>query len=165
MPLDRALHKWVGGKTDIVESIKDRHFYVWGDKYNVPTVMRMRYFVKLHKKRNLKDFYNRLNVWRRDEGRCMYCGKKVNTQNFTVDHVIPRKQGGKTSWTNIVTACNKCNNIKDCRTPEQAGMKLLKKPIAPKIEETIESTILDRFKRMTYIPYPEWDKYIHGRKK
>lgn len=164
MPLDRALHMWVKGKTDIVEAYEDRFFYVWGDKFAVPTVMRMRYFVNITKKRQLKDFYNRLNVWRRDKGKCQYCGKEVNTQNFTVDHVLPRKKGGKTNWKNIVTCCFKCNNYKDCRTPEEAGMKLLSIPDAPNIEETIEQSILDRFTRICGNVHSDWDKYLIKKK-
>lgn len=165
MPQDRALHMWTKGKADFVETHDDKFFHVWGDTFNLPTVMRMRYFVNITKQRQLKDFYNRLNVWRRDKGTCQYCGKKVKSQNFTVDHVIPRKQHGKTCWTNIVTCCHKCNNFKDCRTPKEAGMKLLKKPVAPDSIETVEMAILERFKRYDRVPHKSWEKYINPLKK
>lgn len=158
--MDRALHMWINGKTDVVETQKEKYFYVWGDRFELPSVIRMRYFVNITKKRQLKDYYNRLNVWRRDSGFCQYCGKPVNTQNFTVDHVIPRKRNGKTCWSNIVTACFKCNNHKDCRTPEEAGLKLLNRPKVPIIEETIEQCIIDRFKRLRHIPHSDWEKYL-----
>lgn len=160
MPKSKALHMWVKGKADIVESHNDKFFYVWGDKFELPTVMRMRYFVNITKKRQLKDYYNRLNVWKRDEGICQYCGKRVKSQNFTVDHVTPRKLGGQTNWKNIVTCCWPCNSKKDCLTVEQAGMKLMKIPAPPDVDETIESTILERFKRMNKIPIKAWEKYI-----
>ncbi len=76
--------------------------------------------------------FSRFNVFARDGFRCMYCGesKTVNSLNF--DHVIPRQKGGVTDWDNIVTSCYPCNFRKRNRTPEQAGMKLIRKPVKPK---------------------------------
>jgi 5-methylcytosine-specific restriction endonuclease McrA len=82
-------------------------------------------------RKNIK--FNRRNIWLRDKGRCLYCGNKVSQSNFTFDHVIPRSKGGLTHWDNIVVSCHPCNQKKDSRTPEQAGMKLLVKPARPKV--------------------------------
>lgn len=76
--------------------------------------------------------FNRRNVFARDENRCQYCGKKFPTSELTLDHVIPRSQGGQTAWENIVCACVDCNVRKGGRTPEQAHLHLVKKPIRPK---------------------------------
>lgn len=70
--------------------------------------------------------FSRRNLWRRDGWRCQYCGKKPAPDEITVDHVVPRAQGGLTTFENTVLACLKCNKHKDNRTPEQAGMKLRK---------------------------------------
>jgi len=71
---------------------------------------------------------NRKEVLKRDHHRCQYCG---TTKRLTLDHVIPRSKGGKHSWDNVVTACEKCNATKGSRTPTEAGMKLLNQPKTP----------------------------------
>lgn len=76
----------------------------------------------------------------RDGGQCQYCGrtKLKRGEFFTRDHILPTSRGGKDEWDNVVLSCSKCNNLKDNRTPEEAGMKLLSQPYAPsrwKIEE------------------------------
>ena len=68
-------------------------------------------------------------VFRRDNYTCMYCGRK--TQDPTIDHVIPRHLGGTHTWNNLVTACVTCNQRKGGKTPEQAYLRLLRKPKAP----------------------------------
>ncbi|MCS5490150.1 HNH endonuclease [Algoriphagus limi] len=71
---------------------------------------------------------NRANLFRRDNGECQYCG---SNRHLTIDHVLPRSKGGKTSWTNLVTACNRCNVNKGDKTPEEAGMPLKIAPFKP----------------------------------
>ena len=71
---------------------------------------------------------NRRNVLKRDGHACQYCG---STKHLTLDHVIPRAQGGPHSWENVVTACEPCNSRKGDKTPAQAGMTLKTKPKAP----------------------------------
>ncbi len=76
--------------------------------------------------------FSRRNVFDRDKNQCQYCGKKFHKDFLSMDHVIPRSRGGPSSFTNIVTACKPCNAFKDDRTPDEAGMVLLKKPVAPR---------------------------------
>ena len=73
---------------------------------------------------------NRKRLYRRDDGQCVYCGNK---KGLTIDHVLPKSRGGKNTWTNLVTCCSPCNIKKGNRTPEEAGMKLRKKPYEPSI--------------------------------
>ena len=73
---------------------------------------------------------NRKRLYRRDDGQCVYCGNK---KGLTIDHVLPKSRGGKNTWTNLVTCCSTCNIKKGNRTPEEAGMKLRKKPYEPSI--------------------------------
>lgn len=75
--------------------------------------------------------FTRFYVYARDGWKCQYCGKQLPASVLTFDHVIPRAQGGRTKWTNIVTACGPCNQVKGDRTPQEAGMKLLRKPREP----------------------------------
>src|SRR5215212_1190473 len=94
----------------------------------VPAVVRLLRAFRRHA-RPVK--FSRVNIYARDHYRCQYCGKKAAMHELTYDHVIPRSQGGRTEWTNIVTCCYDCNRKKGGRTPEQAGMRLLRAPKRP----------------------------------
>ncbi|MFN0242292.1 MAG: HNH endonuclease [Planctomycetota bacterium] len=82
--------------------------------------------------------FSRRNLFRRDHNQCQYCGVRPGTSELSIDHVVPRSRGGKGSWENCVLACTSCNHAKRNRTPEEAGMKLLKKPTKPKWSPMIE---------------------------
>lgn len=75
---------------------------------------------------------NRRNLFARDRNRCQYCGRLFPSSEMSIDHVTPRAQGGPDTWENLVCACLRCNARKGGRTPEQAGMKLVRKPVRPK---------------------------------
>lgn len=96
--------------------------------YFIPAVLQLREAVKPFKK-GVK--FSRINVFTRDGFRCQYCGGRFMMRQLNYDHVIPRKQGGTTSWENIVTSCYPCNDRKGARTPDQAGMTLLRRPARP----------------------------------
>lgn len=95
----------------------------------VPRIIRLLRFDRVPKQ-TVK--FNRRNIFARDSNRCQYCGKRFPTSELSLDHVLPRSQGGGTTWENIVCACVDCNVRKGGRTPDQAHMKLIKKPIRPK---------------------------------
>lgn len=99
------------------------------------TTIRMPAVVQLTKplasmKRGVK--FSRINVFTRDNFRCQYCGERKAMKDLNYDHVLPRRLGGKTIWENIVSSCYPCNDRKGMRTPEQAGMKLIKRPYRPR---------------------------------
>jgi len=75
--------------------------------------------------------FTRQSIYQRDKNTCQYCGKKFKREELTRDHVIPKSQGGKNTWNNLVTACTDCNAKKANRTPKQAGMKLIREPKSP----------------------------------
>jgi len=75
---------------------------------------------------------NRRNLFARDRNRCQYCGKTFPTSELSIDHVVPRAQGGGDSWTNLVCSCVRCNAKKGGRTPDQAHMRLIKPPVRPR---------------------------------
>lgn len=75
---------------------------------------------------------NRRNLFARDRNQCQYCGKTFPTSELSIDHVVPRSQGGGEAWENLVCACVKCNARKGGRTPEQAHMRLVRLPVRPK---------------------------------
>ena len=92
-----------------------------------PLIIRLLSYV-IFRVRTLK--INRHRVFRRDNHKCVYCG---SSKNLTIDHVLPKSRGGGNTWANLVTCCKSCNRIKDNKTPEEAGMKLLVKPFEPSI--------------------------------
>ncbi|HEX4143520.1 MAG TPA: HNH endonuclease [Pirellulales bacterium] len=75
--------------------------------------------------------FSRRNVFKRDHYTCQYCGVRPGTEELSIDHVVPRSQGGTSAWGNCVLACVACNKRKADRTPEQAGMRLRKPPVRP----------------------------------
>ncbi|MHC4414503.1 MAG: HNH endonuclease [Planctomycetota bacterium] len=75
---------------------------------------------------------NRRNLYARDGNNCQYCGSQFSTKELTVDHVTPRVLGGQHAWNNLVCACVRCNARKGGRTPEQARMRLIRKPVRPR---------------------------------
>jgi len=75
--------------------------------------------------------FSRLNIFGRDKNTCQYCGKKFSKTELNIDHVIPRSLGGLSTWNNVVCSCFECNKKKGGRTPERAGMKLVRKPVKP----------------------------------
>ena len=82
--------------------------------------------------------FTRFNVFLRDHFKCQYCGDKFRTQELTFDHVVPRSRGGRTAWTNIVTACQGCNLTKGSLTPREAEMFPIHEPWMPNIYELQE---------------------------
>jgi 5-methylcytosine-specific restriction endonuclease McrA len=95
--------------------------------------------------------FSRRNILARDNNQCQYCGGHPPRQNLSIDHVVPRSRGGKDTWDNLVVACMKCNVSKGSRTPNEAKMKLLKKPKKPlwlpRFGRPIEEDDINRWQR------------------
>jgi 5-methylcytosine-specific restriction endonuclease McrA len=96
---------------------------------------------------------NRRNLFARDRNRCQYCGRIFPTSELSLDHVLPRAQGGKDSWENLVCACIKCNAKKGGRTPEQARLTLVKKPERPRRNPLITL-------RLGHEKYASWKTFL-----
>jgi hypothetical protein len=75
--------------------------------------------------------FSRYNIYARDQNRCQYCGRQFARAELNLDHVVPRSQGGTSTWENVVCSCLRCNRVKGGRTPTQAGMKLIRQPYRP----------------------------------
>ncbi len=123
----RAITLLFLGKVEVIEEY-DRGIKHTTFVMKVPAVVRLLQAFRRHKK-PVK--FSRINIYGRDRFSCQYCGVKLTLAQGTYDHVVPRAQGGKTEWTNIVTCCEPCNSRKACRTPQEAGMRLLSKPVQP----------------------------------
>ena len=116
----------------------------------VPRVIRLLDYDKLPKQ-TVK--FNRRNIFARDNNQCQYCGKKFPTSELSLDHVLPRSQGGTSTWENIVCACVSCNVRKGGRTPKEAHMHLIRKPEKPK-----RSPMLNL--KLTHRKYQSWRTFL-----
>lgn len=119
--VSEARHLFEAHKYDWISTV---HFDIV-----VPRIIRLLFYDRLPRQ-SVK--FNRRNLFARDGSHCQYCGKKTPSTELSLDHVIPRMLGGKSTWENIVCACTACNVKKGGRTPEQAHMKLIQKPEKPK---------------------------------
>ena len=115
------------GKVEIVEEY-DHHIRSVSLAIKAPAVVRLLRFFRAGRR---SPPLSRANVLARDGYRCQYCEVELSNKEATLDHVIPLSQSGKTTWENIVCACADCNRKKGGRTPKEAHMKLLKKPVKP----------------------------------
>jgi 5-methylcytosine-specific restriction endonuclease McrA len=118
----------------------------------VPRVIRLLGYEKLPRQ-TVK--FNRRNIFARDHNQCQYCGKKFPTTDLSLDHIVPRSQGGVSTWENIVCACINCNVKKGGRTPKQAHMTLIRKPEKPK-----RSPLLNL--KMTLNKYQSWKTFLEN---
>ena len=115
------------GKVEIIEEY-DRSIRGISFTLRLPAVIRLTRYIK---KRSPMIKFSRQNLYIRDGGRCQYCGSLFSQKELTYDHVVPRSKGGETLWTNVVTCCVTCNLKKGGRTPEEAGMSLMRRPKTP----------------------------------
>lgn len=96
---------------------------------------------------------NRRNIFARDRNRCQYCGRSFPTSELTLDHVVPRSQGGASTWDNLACCCVACNARKGGRTPAQAHMKLVRPPVQPKRNPVISL-------RLGSDQYASWQPFL-----
>jgi 5-methylcytosine-specific restriction endonuclease McrA len=143
-----------------VSEFRARHFRKEEDDWvrtstseiQVPRVIRLLTYEKLPKQ-TVK--FNRRNIFARDNNQCQYCGRKFPTPELSLDHVIPRSQGGQSTWENIVCACVSCNVRKGGRTPKQAHLSLIRKPEKPR-----RSPLLNL--KLTHKKYESWKTFLEN---
>jgi 5-methylcytosine-specific restriction endonuclease McrA len=116
----------------------------------VPRVIRLFGYDKLPRQ-TVK--FNRRNIFARDHNQCQYCGKKFVMSELSLDHIVPRSQGGLANWENIVCACVSCNVRKGGRTPRQAHMSLIRRPEKPR-----RSPLLNL--KLTQKKYQSWQAFL-----
>jgi len=134
----RAILLICGGKAHSLE-VDSRVFHAERIQIEQPTVVRLNSYIR----RPVPILrVSRKSILARDRYTCQYCGHSTGV-TLTLDHVVPREKGGKTTWDNLVCCCTKCNNIKGNRSAEEVGLKLRKHPRKPK-----------------YIPYINYPRFV-----
>jgi len=114
------------GKAELIESYDGKRIRAVRMSMPFPSIVRLSVYIQIPYK---KIILSRKNILRRDGHRCQYCGR--SDVQLTVDHIVPKAKLGEDAWENLATACVACNNRKGDRTPEDAHMKLLRKPVRP----------------------------------
>ncbi|MGW4382573.1 HNH endonuclease [Kitasatospora sp. NPDC004531] len=131
VPLRRAVVLVLQDKAVVEQAHPLRVVRGSGVQVPVPRVIRLTRYVRVPFRQQAP--WSRRGVLARDQHRCAYCGRRATT----VDHLVPRSRGGADSWLNTVAACAEDNQLKADRTPEQAGMRLLRRPFEPTPEATL----------------------------
>ena len=148
-----AVTLWYLGKVEILAGYDEAPIH--SCYLDMPTPAVVRLSTSHHKyKRDTVPFERKL-VYARDAWTCQYCGRRFHEDDLSFDHVQPQSRGGKTNWVNIVTACSACNNKKDDRTPEEAGMELLRQPRKP---SWLPAALVNLISR-SHIP-PQWQQWV-----
>jgi 5-methylcytosine-specific restriction endonuclease McrA len=134
------------GKAEIIEADSNPIVTAYKE-YVRPLIIRLLRYIN-HRGNGIR--VNRHRVFKRDEYQCVYCGSQ---KELTIDHVQPRSRGGRNTWTNLVTCCSKCNHKKGNKTPEEANMKLRRKPYEPSFVNEHESLtgVWDKVKETFFI--------------
>ncbi|WVZ04959.1 hypothetical protein V8G54_018305 [Vigna mungo] len=130
--------------------------------FYIPAVLRVPHLLQVVKRRIIKNNLSRKNILFRDNYTCQYCSSR---DNLTIDHVVPAALGGEWTWENLVTACAKCNSKKGKKTLEEAKMKLIKVPKAPKDYDILAIPLTAAALRMLTVRKgtpEEWRQYLRS---
>jgi 5-methylcytosine-specific restriction endonuclease McrA len=144
IPIRRAVGLMMRGVVEDVDGVAAR-LRTPSTVFDVPSVLRLCYYVHVPQRGAI---WSRRGVLVRDHYTCVYCGATVGERwrgrvltraDFTVDHLIPRSQGGRNRWGNTACACRWCNGRKANRTPHEAGMRLRWEPKTPRVNYVVAS--------------------------
>jgi 5-methylcytosine-specific restriction endonuclease McrA len=148
-PAQNAMKLLVKGVAVTEIAHDDRIVHV---NFKLPSVVRLSHYKRIPHRHVMP---HRHNIILRDGNTCQYCYQPFPSRELTMDHVIPRAHGGLSTWENLVACCSPCNCIKADRTPEQAGMELLRKPRLLSIHTSRHML------RMMGSTDPNWRKYLY----
>lgn len=127
--LKRGINLVLAGKAEILEESDDEVLRSARMAVAAPSVIRLRYFVKVPYRARLP--LTKDNLLARDKGRCGYCSRGVKGKDATIDHVIPRSKGGQHEWENVVACCSPCNQKKGDKLLSELRWELQVTPKAP----------------------------------
>jgi 5-methylcytosine-specific restriction endonuclease McrA len=137
--------------SDLSVSLHDESIGLVNRAIRVPRVILLVSYDRVPK-RHVR--FSRYNIYARDKSTCQYCGSRFPRHELNLDHVVPRSLGGTSTWENVVCSCHDCNRHKGGRTPEDAGMALLRKPIRPKWTPFMQETF-------SLARYREWLPFLN----
>ncbi|XP_020577196.1 uncharacterized protein LOC110022541 isoform X3 [Phalaenopsis equestris] len=146
-------------KADVLEYYDQTVSSPQGSFY-IPAVLRVRRLLQAVKRRRIKHTLSRKSIFFRDSYTCQYCSSRLDC---TIDHVLPISRGGQWKWENLVTACIRCNSKKGHKSPEEANMKLIKIPKAPKDYDVLSIPLTSAAVRMLKLRRgvpDEWRQYL-----
>ena len=133
-------------KAELIKANSANKLHTVSTSYPLPAVIKLNRYVNVPYKGVV---LSRENVFKRDGFKCQYCGTE---KELTIDHLIPKAKGGKTSWNNLVTACKSCNSKKGNYSPEEAGLRLAFKPYRP--------SYIMYLKDLSGNNYEDWKPYL-----
>jgi 5-methylcytosine-specific restriction endonuclease McrA len=148
--VQRAFMLMFLNKAELLMSRKTKKLRSVSKSFPYPSVIKINHYINIPYKGVVM---SRHNIFKRDDGKCQYCGSK---KKLTIDHIIPKSKGGQSTWFNLVTACNKCNSKKGNSNIEKLGMQLIQTPVKPSY------TLMLRKSYHTYIE--DWDTYLKLKK-
>ena len=148
---DGELHDFARWRRLPVRVDRDDPVPIVGGQLRVPRIVRLRRYARCWR---ATIRLSRRNLMLRDDYRCQYCARAFPSRDLDIDHVLPRSRGGEATWTNLVTACQACNRRKGRRTPTEAGMPLLRLPVAPRWSHQVQ--LLAGASRR----YAEWEPFL-----
>jgi hypothetical protein len=118
----RGMKLCMADKVIVIEYYQDYEIMSGsGEKFQVPKVVVLKRYIKLP---NRMYRPNRRNIFLRDNYTCVYCLRQLETNELSIDHILPKSRGGKETWENLTTACKSCNCLKGDRTPEEAKLTI-----------------------------------------
>lgn len=132
--LERAFLLVFLEKAEMLDRVPNRSLRTISKNYPYPSVIRILQYKHVPYRGVV---LTRYNLFKRDSYECQYCG---TNKDLTLDHLIPKSKGGKSNWTNLVTACKHCNAKKGDDTPEGVGLRLAKHPVKPSYIVFLKST-------------------------
>lgn len=133
-------------KAELLAGAREGFLHSVDKTFAMPAVIRLLRYIHIPYKGVM---LTRQNVFKRDSHTCQYCGTQ---RDLTLDHVVPRSKKGPSSWTNLVTACKRCNARKGNFTPEAAGLKLMSRPVRP--------SYLDFLRHHSGLFQEEWGPFL-----
>ena len=150
-PFERTLRNVMKGRVTVLEEY-DATLRSPSFEYNPPSVIALKQYIN----RPRRIVFSRMNIFLRDNFCCQYCGGKFTTNELTFDHVVPRARGGKTEYTNIVSACVSCNTRKGSRQ----DMIPLTVPREPKLQELRNAVIAKEKLHHSWLDYLYWSSAL-----
>jgi len=127
------------GKVEVLKYSDKAIRTIKGELMKIPMVLKLVHLVRTIYKTKVP--FSKRNIMVRDDFKCVYCGKTAEEGHLTIDHVIPKSKGGKSTWENCVTSCKPCNARKGHRSCSEVKMFIKKRPYAPTISEFVKQKV------------------------